>query len=40
MQILDFGRLMVVYDGTAIIPATHEYRFESPFNFVGTSFKG
>ena len=27
-----------MYDGTAIIPATHEYKFESPFYFDGITF--
>jgi len=29
---------MVVYDGTAIIPATHEYKFESPYYFDGITY--
>jgi len=27
-----------VYDGTAKVPATHEYRFEKPFYFEGITF--
>ena len=32
------GLTDVVYDGTAIVPATHEYRFESPFYFDGITY--
>ena len=27
-----------MYDGTAVVPATHEYKFESPFYYDGITY--